>query len=277
MSTTRYGESLRERWDAGCYICVGLDSTITGVPQVLSYAAPAQRQLLFNKAIIDATFDEACAYKLNLGFYIEHEEGILALVETVKAIHHRAPGMLVILDGKFGDIGNTSASYARFAFDVVDADAVTVSPYVGYDGIAPFIERSDRGVFVLSRTSNPGAKEFQALETGSEGKVPLYSAVASAVANSWNSHGNCGLVVGATAIAELRAVRDVAPDLPILVPGVGAQGGDLVSSVQVGRDAHGGVIVNVSRAIIFASDGPDFDMAARQALGDMNRAVRDAI
>jgi orotidine-5'-phosphate decarboxylase len=177
----------------------------------------------------------------------------------------------VLLDAKRGDMANTSRLYARALFDTCDADAVTVQPYQGEEALTPFLERAERGVFILCRTSNPGAVEMQDLDVGG---VPLYLVLARRVAEHWNARGNCGLVVGATWPAELAAIRAAAPELPILLPGIGAQGGDLAASVRAGRDARGqGLLVSASRSVLYASDGADFAQAARaEAL-----RLRDAI
>ena len=167
----------------------------------------------------------------------------------------------VILDAKRGDIGNTAKAYACAAFDELGADAITVNPYMGYDSLAPFIEYKDKGVFVLCRTSNPGASDFQSIEC--DGK-PLYRVVADRV-EGWNKYKNLGLVVGATRIEELKSIREAHPTLPLLIPGVGAQGGSLELAVRYGHTENGLAVINVSRAVLYASSGPDFAAAARAA------------
>jgi len=242
---------------ANSLLCVGLDPDVAKLPEGMGIAE-------FNQAIVAATLDYACAYKLNFAFYeAAGVAGWKALEKTRRCI---PSGIPVIADAKRADIGNTSCAYARAIFDELGFDGVTVSPYLGWDGLAPFLERRDRGVFILCRTSNPGAADFQALPVESESRtVPLYEVVAEKAA-LWNTHGNIGLVVGATGTAELALLRRKHPDLPFLVPGVGAQGGDLKLVMRDGRSLRpAGLIINASRQIIFASTGRDFGEAARQA------------
>ncbi|HEV2235926.1 MAG TPA: orotidine-5'-phosphate decarboxylase [Ktedonobacterales bacterium] len=263
---------LRVRWDAGTLLCIGLDPEAERLPGSIAGASVPERFVSFNEAIVAATSDLACAYKPNAAFYEAHgPAGLEALVRTIALIHERAPGVPVLLDAKRGDMANTNRLYARAVFDACDADAVTVQPYQGEEALAPFLERAERGVFVLCRTSNPGAGEVQDLEVAG---APLYLTLARRVAERWNARGNCGLVVGATWPAELGAIRAAAPALPILLPGIGAQGGDLAASVRAGRDARGqGLLVSASRSVLYASAGADFAQAARvEAL-----RLRDAI
>jgi orotidine-5'-phosphate decarboxylase len=270
---------LRARWDAGTLLCIGLDPEAERLPESVCGADVPERFVAFNRAIVESTADLVCAYKPNAAFYEAHgPAGVEALVRTIALIHEIAPAVPVLLDAKRGDMANTSRFYARAVFDACGADAVTVQPYQGEEALAPFLERAERGVFVLCRTSNPGAVEMQDLEV--EG-MPLYLALARRVAERWNTHGNCGLVVGATWPDELRAIRAVAPELPILVPGIGAQGGDLEASVRVGRDARGqGLLVSASRSVLYASPGSDFAQAARaeaQRLADTINRQRMAV
>ena len=242
------------------YLCVGLDIVTANTPLPLQYHD--EPMLPFARAIIEATQDLVCAYKPNLGFFLaEGAAGMVALERIVRAIPEDIP---IILDGKFGDIGNTAQAYARGAFEQFKADAVTLSPYMGSDSVKPFLAYPDRGVFVLARTSNPNAGEFQNLTTDD---LALYERVALS-ANRWHSEGPgaCGLVVGATAPAELERIRTISPDLPFLIPGVGAQGGDLESAVKYGATRNGvGPVINASRAVIYASRMVDFADAARNA------------
>lgn len=258
-----FGERLRARWDAGTLVCIGLDPELERLPASVTGASVEDTLVAFNTAIVEATADLVCAYKPNTAFYEAHGPGGLrALIRTIALIHERAPAVPVLLDAKRGDMANTSRQYARAAFDVCDADAVTVQPYMGEDALAPFLERADRGVFVLCRTSNPGAGELQDLPVERE---PIYLHVARLVASRWNARGNCGLVVGATWPEDLRAIRAAAPDLPILLPGIGAQGGDLEGSLRAGVDARGhGLLVSASRSVLYASAGADFAAAARR-------------
>ena len=234
----------------------------------------------FNRAIIDATHDLVCVYKPNSAFYeASGIDGLRALQDTVEAAH--AKNIPVILDAKRGDIANSSVAYAKAAFEVWGADALTVSPYMGGDSLEPFLAYEDRGVFVLTRTSNPGAADIEELIVQSpDGPRPLYEQVAIAAAG-WNTRGNIGLVVGATAPDELARVRSLAPDMPILVPGVGAQGGDLAASVRNGVDANGRrVVIAVGRQVLYASKGTGYAQAARaeaERLRDRINAELDAM
>jgi orotidine-5'-phosphate decarboxylase len=274
---------LRRRWQEGrTLLCVGLDVELERIPEEVRQTAGKPRQgeqldeqtrterviSAFTAAIVDATADLVCAYKPNIAFYEQYgPAGLHALSNTIGYIQERHPDIPVLLDAKRGDIGSTSEAYARAIFDVYGADAVTLQPYLGRDALEPFLRRANRGAFILCRTSNPGAGELQDLRVRSEGyeDEPLYIAVARLVASSWNANRNCGLVVGATYPDELRAVRAVAGDLPILVPGLGAQGGELAATVRAGLDsARQGLILSASRSVLYASSGPDFASAARR-------------
>mgnify|MGYP005835664663 CR=1 FL=1 len=266
--------SFVQRLDTVCksrrsLVCVGLDPDPTQMP--------VSDVLGFNKAIIDATHDLVCAYKPNFAFYEALGiPGLQALEGTIEHIRRRAPDAIVIADAKRGDIGNTSKAYARALFDVFGSDAATVSPYLGDDSVQPFLEYADKCVFLLCRTSNAGAKDLQDLPVG-QPPEPLYVHVAR-MAKRWNTHGNVGLVVGATYPEELRLVRGVCPDMPILVPGVGAQAGDLAAAVRNGVDARGRLaVVNSSRSIIYASKGPDYAQSARKAAGSLRDAINTVL
>ncbi len=239
-------------------LCVGLDTVVEKLPD--SIRAADNPLFTFNKAIIDATADYAAAFKVNLAFYEAYGlQGWEALQQTFAYLPE---DVLKIADAKRGDIGNTATMYARAIFDELGADAVTVNPYMGFDSAEPFLQDDEKGVFFLCLTSNPGSHDFQHF---SNGDVCLYERVAETV-NSWNVRGNCGLVVGATHPDELAAVRNLAPNLPFLIPGIGAQGGDLVASVKNGTDVNGSsALFNSSRAIIYASSGNDFAAAASEA------------
>jgi orotidine-5'-phosphate decarboxylase len=246
-------------------VCVGLDPDPALMPAKISVFE-------FNKAIIDATSDLVCAYKPNFAFYeAMGQDGLDALKRTVDYI---PDDILTIGDAKRGDIGNTAKAYAHSIFDNYGFDAATVSPYLGFDSLEPFIKYADRGIFVLCRTSNPGAVDFQSLscETNN-GRSPLFEAVAEKV-NQWNTHGNLGLVVGATYPEELKILREKYPDMPMLIPGVGAQGGELEKVVNYGIDAtQNKTIINSSRQIIYASEGKDFAEAARRAAKDLRDKI----
>jgi len=246
-------------------LCVGLDPDPNLMPEKVSVYE-------FNKAIVDATAHLVCAYKLNLAFYEAlGDEGLDALRQTIKYIPDDIPA---IGDGKRGDIGNTAKAYARAVFTILDFDATTVNPYLGFDSVEPFIQYTDKGVFILCRTSNTGALDFQSLPCESElGVRPLFELVALK-ASQWNVNGNIGLVVGATYPEELRLIRNNHPDMPLLIPGIGPQGGDLALTVRYGVDAHGEkAIINSSRQVIYASKGKDF----AQAAGEAALSMRDEI
>jgi orotidine-5'-phosphate decarboxylase len=239
-------------------LCIGLDSDINKIPKHLRrFDNPV---LEFNTRIIEATKDVACAYKLNLAFYEALGEiGWSTVKETLAAI---PSDVITIGDAKRGDIGNTAEMYAKSLFVDFGFGAATVHPYMGFDSVEPFIRDEKHGAFVLALTSNPGAKDFEYLKSKDK---PLFEHVI-AKAKKWNTKNNCGLVVGATRPKELQRVRKLVPEMPLLIPGVGAQGGDLVSAVRYGCDRHGEMaIINSSRSIIYASDGEDFAQAARDA------------
>ncbi|HSW58762.1 MAG TPA: orotidine-5'-phosphate decarboxylase [Dehalococcoidales bacterium] len=246
-------------------VCVGLDPDPGLMPAKVSISE-------FNQAIIEATSDLVCAYKPNLAFYeAAGEEGMEALKKTVKAIPAEIP---VIADGKRGDIGNTSKAYARALFEVFGFDAATVNPYLGSDAVEPFIQFSEKGIFILCRTSNAGARDFQSLSClTDQGPRPLFEIVAEK-AREWNKSGNVGLVVGATYPDELKTIRRMLPDMPFLIPGIGAQGGEVEITVKNGVSLQGDkAIINSSRQILYASKGLDFAEAARRA----TETLRDVI
>lgn len=246
-------------------LCVGLDPD----PGLM----PAQAGIFeFNKAIIDATSDLVCAYKPNLAFYEAlGNEGLTALKRTVDYIPEDIP---VIADAKRGDIGNTAKAYAQAIFSHFNFDATTVSPYLGFDSIEPFIQYHDKGVFILCRTSNAGAVDFQSLRCEVENGHRLLFEIVALRASRWNIHGNIGLVVGATYPEELRSIRQNHPDMPLLIPGIGAQGGDLALTVRYGVDAQGEkAIINSSRQIIYASRERDFAEAARRAASTLRDQI----
>ena len=246
-------------------VCVGLDTDPNRIPGKIGI-------FKFNQAIIEATSDLVCAYKLNSAFYeVQGDEGLDALKCTIKFI---PDDILVIGDAKRGDIGNTSKAYAKAIFDILNCDATTVNPYLGFDSIEPFIQYRDKGIFILCRTSNAGAVDFQSLRCEAEsGNRPLFELVALK-AKEWNIHGNIGLVVGATYPEELKLIRQSHPDMPLLIPGIGAQGGDLASTVRYGVDSQGErAIINSSRQIIYASPGKDFAQAARRAAAELRDQI----
>jgi orotidine-5'-phosphate decarboxylase len=246
-------------------VCVGLDTSPELIP-------PGMSVFDFNKAIIDATADLVCAYKPNLAFYeAQGEKGLDTLYRTVQYVPKTIP---IIGDAKRGDIGNTSEAYAKALFDRIGLDAATVSPYLGFDSVEPFLKNKDKFAFILCRTSNKGAADFQSLLCQYEGEMrPLYEVVALK-ASQWNTNGNVGLVVGATYPEELKTIRQAHSDMVILIPGVGAQGGDLKLAVNYGIDKNQrGIIINSARQIIYVSRGADFAIAARRAA----QTLRDEI
>ena len=246
-------------------LCVGLDPDPALLPKVSLSR--------FNRAIIDATSDLVCAYKPNLAFYEALGiEGLKVLEETIKYIPDYIP---VIGDAKRSDIGNTAKAYAKALFVTSGFDAATVNPYLGFDSIEPFIRYEDKGIFILCRTSNPGARDFQDLSDA--GGRPLYETVARK-ASEWNVHGNIGLVVGATYPRELEEIRRLCPEMPLLIPGIGAQGGDLAQVVKNGVDAmQERAIIAVSRQVLYASAEDDFAEAARRSAQELRNRINDLL
>jgi orotidine-5'-phosphate decarboxylase len=248
-------------------LCVGLDPEPEKFP--VHIRSMPQPVFEFNRQIIDATAQYACCFKPQFAHYaaLGAEDQLLVTIRYIQEQH----GLPVILDSKRGDIGSTAVKYAQESFGRYGADAVTVNPYLGFDSVEPYLEWSDRGVIVLCRTSNPGARDFQDLAV--DGKR-LYRHVAERVAGEWNRGGQCMLVIGATYPEELAEVRGVVGDLPFLVPGIGAQGGDVAAAVRAGRTADGfGMAINSSRGIIYAGSGDGFAQAAAEAA----RRQRDEI
>ena len=253
-------------------VCVGLDPEIERFPEHI--AAHASPIFQFNKAIIDATADLVCAYKPQFAHYAAYEAED-QLQRTIEYIHETYPDVPVILDSKRGDVGNTAERYANEAFERYGADAVTVNPYLGGDSLEPFLKHADRGVIILCRTSNPGARDLQDLTVDAAGRR-LYHVVADLAAQQWNTRSNCLLVVGATYPQELAEVRRIVGDMPLLVPGVGAQGGDVAAAVRSGQTAAGtGLIISSSRGILYASRGEDFASAARTATERLRSQINE--
>src|SRR5580704_14381096 len=260
----KFVEQLRAVWRGNdSLVCVGLDPELEKFPAELAGVASPIFQ--FNRAIIDATADLVCAYKPQFAHYAAYEAED-QLERTIDYIHRTYPGIPVILDSKRGDVGNTAERYAIEAFERYHADAVTVSPYLGGDSMEPFLKYEDKGVIILCRTSNPGAGDLQDLQVGGR---RLFHVVADLAARRWNTRGNCALVVGATYPRELAEVREIVGNMPFLVPGVGAQGGDVAQAVQNGQNTQGtGLLVSSSRAILYGgpgAGGADFAAAARAA------------
>ena len=262
-------QALRDRWDgANTLVCVGLDPEPAKFPAHLRDTPDAVFE--FTRAIIDATAPMACCFKPQIAHFAALGAET-ALQRCIAHVHAHHPGVPVILDAKRGDIGSTAERYAIEAFDRFAADAVTLNPYLGRDSVQPFLDRADKGVVLLCRTSNKGAEDFQDLDCGG---IPLYQRIAEKVARDWNGNGNCLLVVGATWPKELAAVRALVGELPFLVPGVGAQGGDVEAVVSNGKDANGrGLVISSSRAILYAGDGLDFADAARAAAQELRDTI----
>ncbi|MBS1191532.1 MAG: Orotidine 5-phosphate decarboxylase subfamily 2 [Rhodocyclaceae bacterium] len=262
-------ETLHNAWSTrNSLLCVGLDPDPAKFPAHLRGRDDAIFE--FCAAIADATADLVCCFKPQIAYFAARraEEQLEALIAH---IHEKHPGVPVILDAKRGDIGSTAEQYAVEAFERFRADAITVNPYMGRDSVEPYLAYPDKGVILLCRTSNPGGSDLQFLDVGGE---KLYERVARLVARDWNTTGQCALVVGATFPAEIARVREITGDLPLLVPGIGAQGGDIEATVRAGRTAAGtGLMINSSRAILYAGKGEDYADAARQAA----LATRDAI
>jgi len=265
-------QTLHQRWhSANTLLCVGLD------PEPGKFPVHIQTGLdpvfTFCRDIIDATAQYACAFKPQIAHFaaLGAED---ALARLITHVHSNHPGIPVILDAKRGDIGSTAGYYAREAFDRYQADAVTVNPYLGRDSVQPFLEHKDKGVILLCRTSNPGAGDVQDLLV--EGR-PLYQHLAQMVAGEWNTNHNCALVVGATWSGQLREVRAIVGEMPLLVPGVGAQGGDAEAVVKAASTADGtGLIVSASRSILYASGGEDYAQAAATAARALCDTLRSA-
>lgn len=286
------------------HICVGLDTDLANISRRIEaflreeFCLPTNGcsgplAFRFNQQIIDATKDLVACYKLNRAFY-EGYNGLWALQSTAKYLREVAPDVPWFFDAKYGDVGNTAQKYAHYAFDILKADAVTVNPYGGRaDGIDAFLKYKDKGIFVWCCSSNEGADEFQGMdimgwigdqERGRPALSYLYIEVAKHASKLWNKNGNCGVVVGATYPDELRIVREIVGDMPILIPGIGAQGGDLRESVKAAiyTDLKTGkkslsALFNSSRGIIYASSGRDFAEAARRKTEELNNAIRSVL
>jgi len=248
--------------DNNSLLCVGLDPDPTRMPNI--------GVTEFCQQIIEATSDLVCAYKPNFAFFEAlGPDGFLMLQQVIKSIPSNIP---VIADAKRGDIGNTAKAYAHAIFEVLECDAATVNPYLGYDSVQPFTDHKEKGIFILCLTSNAGAADFQQLLCQPDSK-PLYEAVAQK-ALEWNVSGNIGLVVGATRPEPLKRIRGLCPEMPLLIPGIGAQGGDLEATIRNGTDDKGqNAIINVSRQILYASKGSDFASAARKEASIMRDQI----
>ena len=259
--TTTYISKLNQAWsNNNSLLCVGLDPDLAKLPA--QFQTSPDGIFEFCRAIIDATADLACSFKPQIA-YFSALRAEPQLEQICAYLRDNYPHLPIILDAKRGDIGATAEQYAREAFERYGADAVTVNPYMGFDSVAPYLEWKDKGCIVLCRTSNAGGSDLQFLPVNGR---PLYQHVADLVANKWNSNGQCSLVVGDTFPEEIKQVRHIVGQMPLLVPGIGAQGGDIAATVAAGKTAHGGMMINSSRAILFAktAEGEDFAQAARR-------------
>ena len=242
-------------------LCVGLDPEPARFPAAMQ--GDARKIYDFCAAIVDATADVVCAFKPQIAYFAAHgaEDQLERLMQHMRS---HAPQVPIILDAKRGDIGSTAEQYAKEAFERYGADAVTLSPFMGFDSVEPYLRYHGKGAFLLCRTSNPGGDDFQNQRLADVPDQPLlYEHIARLAQGPWNRNGQLGLVVGATYPAEIERVRALAPNVPLLIPGVGAQGGDALATVRAGWRPDGPIVVNSSRAILYASNGIDFAQAAR--------------
>ena len=255
----------RASQDNSSLLCIGLDPDLSLMPEGFGVFE-------FNKAIIEATTDLVCAYKPNIAFYEAlGSDGLDALKRTRDCIPPEIP---VIIDAKRGDIGNTAKAYARGLFDYFNFDATTASPYLGFDSLEPFIEYRDRGVIILCRTSNAGAVDFQSILCRIDGGSKMLFEIVAEKVDRWNTHGNLGLVIGATYPDELKIIRHRYPEMLLLIPGIGVQGGELSKVVEFGVDArHCKTIINSSRQVLYASRSGDFAAAARQVAQELRDRI----
>lgn len=274
-----FNELIQNKWSEGKFVCVGLDPDYSLLPKAVKKAESIEESIiLFNLAIIDATADLVCAFKPNSAFYEAYgAEGWTALLKTVHYIKETYPHIPVILDAKRGDIESTNTGYIKMAFETLKADAITLHPYLGQKALQPFLDFKDKGLFILAKTSNKGSDEFQNLtvseQSSSSKNQPLYRYVTERVINSWNKNKNCCLVVGATYPEELADVRKIVGDMPILIPGIGAQGGNIKATVTAGKSTKGGMIINSSRGVIYASAKKDFAHEARKVAENLHQQI----
>lgn len=278
MSNTFYTR-LRARWKNESYVCIGLDIDMAKLPAVVREVDGAgDRVFLFAKTIIEATHEYACAFKLNSAhFEAMGAEGYIALKKVIDYIKTHYPTIVVILDAKRGDIANTNEYYARAVFDELGADTVTVHPYMGQLSLAPFLSRRDKGVIVMGANSAEGAAEFQDLVIGTSGE-PLYVYVCRSVAERWNSGNNCAVTASALDVHSLATIRGAVGEMPILLLGVGAQGGVVDECVDAGRATRDiGLIINASRSILYASSDKDYAQAAAREAERLNKSIIAAL
>ena len=271
-----FNQQLQSAWASqGSMLCVGFDPDPKRLPPSLQGKPEGIYE--FCREIADATADLVCAFKPQFAYFAS-QRAEAQLEKLIKHLKNKHPHIPVILDSKRGDIGSTADHYALEAFDRYGADAVTVNPYMGFDTIEPYLKHAGKGVIVLCRTSNPGGSDLQFLNVAPNGE-PLYLHVAKLAAQQWNSSGQISLVVGATFPEEIAKVRAIVGDMPLLIPGIGAQGGDIDTTVSAGKIAGkpgSGMIINSSRAILYASSGSDFAQAARAVASTTRDALRTA-
>lgn len=278
MKRSVFYEKLEDNWQKGKYVCVGLDIDVAKFPEHLSAIGQLDERIVeFNRNIIEATHEYACAYKLNSAHYEKLGlDGHKALKSTILHLRATHPDIVIILDAKRGDIADTNEYYAEAVFDELGADVVTVHPYMGRESLEPFLRRSDHGVIVMGANSAKGADELQGLKVGPDGEL-LYKYICRTVSEKWNTSGNCAVTAGADDPIKLGEIRGVVGDMPILLLGIGAQGGDLEACVQAGAGRQTfGLIVNSSRAILYASRGTDYAAAAHDAARNMNESLKKA-
>jgi orotidine-5'-phosphate decarboxylase len=263
---------LQTAWQSSdSLLCIGLDPDLQRFPA--SLASGNDNIFSFNRAIIDATHDLVCAYKPQIA-YFSALGAERQLEQTIAYIKSSYPHIPVILDAKRGDIGSTATQYAREAFVRYQVDAVTVNPYMGFDSVQPFLDYQDKGVIILCKTSNSGASQLQELQLSGQDSEPVYEYIARLVAKEWNFNHNCLLVMGATWPQQVARVRNIVGDMPFLVPGAGAQGGDIASIVQAGQTVAGhGLVISASRSILYASANDDFAEAARTQAAALKNAI----
>lgn len=275
MTRRNFREMLEQKWSQDRFVCVGLDSDYGRIPDSIKKLYVRGNILAFNKAIVDATYGHVCAFKFNRAFYAKHgKQGLDALHKSIQYIKRVAADVPIIFDSKYEDVDNTNIHYVHEAFEFFQADAVTVSHYPGSEAYKPFLEQKDKGIIVVCYTTNKGAGEFQDLLL--ENSMPIYQYVAKTVAEKWNGNGNCAVVAGATYPIKLRAVRQIIDDMPILIPGIGSQGGDVKKTVTAGKDSRGkGIIINSSSGIIFASGENNFTLASQKETIKLSNKINE--
>ncbi len=276
LRSNSFNQQLQSAWASqGSMLCIGFDPDPKRLP--LSLQGKPEGIFEFCRDIADATADLVCAFKPQFAYFAS-QRAEAQLEKLIRHLKDKYPNIPVILDSKRGDIGSTADHYALEAFERYGADAITVNPYMGFDTIEPYLKHAGKGVIVLCRTSNPGGSDLQFLNISPKGE-PLYLHIAKLAATQWNSSGQIGLVVGATFPEEISKVRAIVGEMPLLIPGIGAQGGDIEATVKAGSipgKPGAGMIINSSRAILYASSGNDFALAARNVAQSTRDALRAA-